>query len=62
MKLTSKSFENNGTIPETFAFAKKDPVNHFAPSGNKKPAFVMERPRREKSFALVCHDSDMPSV
>jgi hypothetical protein len=31
MKLTSKSFENNGTITETFAFAKKDPVNHFAP-------------------------------
>ena len=26
MKLSTKSFESNGTIPETFAFAKQDPT------------------------------------
>ena len=62
MKLTSKSFENNGTIPEAFAFAKKDPVNHFALSGNKNPHLSWsDVPDGAKSFVLVCHDPDVPS-
>ena len=62
MKLTTRSFQNDGTIPASFAFAQKDPVNHFALSENKNPHLSWtDIPEGTKSFVLVCHDPDVPS-
>lgn len=63
MKLTSASFQNNGAIPGECAFCVIDPVNHIAMSKNRNPQLAWsEVPAGTKSFALICHDYDVPSV
>jgi Raf kinase inhibitor-like YbhB/YbcL family protein len=62
MKLSSSSFQNNGAIPGEFAFGVIDPVNHLALSKNRNPHLAWsEVPGGVKSFALICHDFDVPS-
>ncbi|NBR30540.1 MAG: phospholipid-binding protein, partial [Betaproteobacteria bacterium] len=63
MKLTSTSFANNGAIPGDCAFCVIDPVNKITMSKNRNPQLAWSgAPAGTKSFALICHDYDVPSV
>src|SRR5580765_3717995 len=62
MQLTSSSFEDGAAIPGEFAFAVTDRMKHVALSANRNPQLAWaEVPEGTKSFALVCHDPDVPS-
>ncbi|MDB6141066.1 MAG: phosphatidylethanolamine-binding family protein [Pseudomonas sp.] len=62
MKLTSSSFQEAGVIPGEFAFAVVAPVGHVALSSNRNPDLSWQDvPAGTKSFALICHDPDVPS-
>jgi Raf kinase inhibitor-like YbhB/YbcL family protein len=63
MKLTSLSFVDEGVIPEEFAFGKIDAQHHVTLSENLNPQFSWDDvPAGTQSFALICHDPDVPSV
>jgi Raf kinase inhibitor-like YbhB/YbcL family protein len=58
----SSSFREGETIPGEFCFAVVDPVNHVSSSENRNPQLAWsEVPEGTKSFALICHDPDVPS-
>jgi Raf kinase inhibitor-like YbhB/YbcL family protein len=62
MQLTSKSFSDGASIPGEFAFAVIDPVNHIALSTDRNPQLAWNNvPEGTKSFALICHDPDVPN-
>ncbi|ARP96581.1 YbhB/YbcL family Raf kinase inhibitor-like protein [Bordetella genomosp. 13] len=62
MKLSSLSFADNETIPERYAFGRVDPKSHVALADNCNPQFSWDDvPDGTKSFALICHDLDVPS-
>jgi len=62
MKFASSSFKNNAVIPGEFAFAVPDAKSHVALSQNRNPAFSWSgAPAGTRSFALICHDFDVPS-
>ena len=62
MQLTSKSFSDGAPIPGEFAFAVIDPVNHIALSTDRNPELAWSNiPEGTKSFALICHDPDVPT-
>ena len=62
MQLTSKSFSDGAPIPGEFAFAVIDPVNHIALSTDRNPQLAWSNaPEGTKSFALICHDPDVPN-
>lgn len=62
MKLTSSSFQNSGRIPAEFAFCAPDPKTHVTLSKNRNPDLAWsDVPAGTKSFALICHDYDVPS-
>jgi Raf kinase inhibitor-like YbhB/YbcL family protein len=62
MKLASLSFSDNESIPERYAFARIDPQSHVALADNFNPQFSWDDvPDGTQSFALVCHDPDVPS-
>lgn len=62
MKLISHSFANGGRIPGEFAFAVPDPVQRIRLSSNRNPHLAWDEvPAGTKSFALICHDHDVPS-
>lgn len=62
MELTTNSFEAGGPIPARFAFAKPDPEGHVTFSDNVSPALEWrDVPEGTRSFALICHDYDVPS-
>ena len=62
MRLMSSSFREGEAIPGEFCFAVVDPVNHVALSKNRNPQLAWsEVPEGTKSFALICHDPDVPS-
>ena len=63
MELRSDSFADRHPIPESFAFGKMDPDTHVALSDNKSPHLAWsDVPDGTRSFALICHDPDVPSV
>jgi len=63
MRISTSSFEDGGVIPSRYAFAKADPDTHVVFSENANPALSWEDvPDETKSFALICHDPDVPSV
>ncbi|MDR1848745.1 MAG: YbhB/YbcL family Raf kinase inhibitor-like protein [Zoogloeaceae bacterium] len=63
MKLVSQSFADGARIPGEFAFAVPDPKSHVALSSNRNPHLAWsDAPPNVKSFALICHDPDAPSV
>ena len=63
MKLQSQSFADQGPIPESLAFGKMDPETHVTFSDNRSPHLAWEDvPEGTRSFALICHDPDVPSV
>src|SRR5690606_36430321 len=62
MKLSSLSFSDSEAIPERYAFGKIDPQSHVALADNCNPQFAWDDvPEGTRSFALICHDPDVPS-
>src|SRR5512139_4301599 len=62
MKLATTAFADGGAIPPEFAFGRIDPATHVALSQNLNPDFAWSgAPAGTRSFALVCHDPDVPS-
>jgi hypothetical protein len=63
MQLTSTSFAEGHEVPSEFAFAATDPTAHVALSGNRNPHLAWDDvPKGTRSFALICHDPDVPSL
>lgn len=63
MRLKSSSFGDGGHIPSEFAFAKIDPVDHIALSGNKSPHLAWDEvPEGTQSFVILCSDPDVPTM
>lgn len=62
MKLTSTSFAEGQRIPGEFSFCIVDPAHHVCLGKNLNPQLAWsEAPSGTKSFALICHDPDVPS-
>jgi hypothetical protein len=62
MKIHSDSFGNGARIPERFAAGKLDGAGvGFSDNVNPHLAWS-DIPAGTKSFALICHDPDVPSV
>ncbi len=62
MKLTSASFQDKAKIPAEFAFGAPDPKTHVTLSKNRNPELSWsDVPAGTKSFAVICHDYDVPS-
>lgn len=62
MKITINSWANGAPIPEKFAFGKIPQQGRFALSSNVNPAIEWtDAPTGTKSFAIICHDPDVPS-
>jgi Raf kinase inhibitor-like YbhB/YbcL family protein len=62
MELRTTAFTDNGPIPGEFAFAVIDPAAHVRLSANRNPDFRWSGvPAGTQSFALLCHDPDVPS-
>ena len=62
MKLASSSFADGGAIPGEFAFCAADAKTHVTLSKNLNPQLAWSgAPMGTKSFAIVCHDPDVPS-
>ena len=63
MKLTIPSFPNGGTIPQEYALGIPDPENHVRFGPNRNPHLRWDdAPPGTRSFAIVCHDPDVPTV
>lgn len=62
MKLTSTSWTDGARIPARHAAGKPDPATTVTFSDNVSPQFAWSGvPPGTKSFALICHDPDVPS-
>jgi Raf kinase inhibitor-like YbhB/YbcL family protein len=62
MKISSQSFQNHAVIPGAFAFAIQDTKTHITLSSNQNPHLAWsDFPQETQSFALICHDPDVPS-
>jgi Raf kinase inhibitor-like YbhB/YbcL family protein len=62
MKLSSTSFVDGGAIPAEYAFCAPDPKAHATLSKNRSPHLAWSgAPAGTRSFAIVCHDPDVPS-
>ena len=62
MKLASSSFDDGAAIPAQYAFCAPDPKSHVTLSKNQNPHLAWSGvPMGTKSFAIVCHDPDVPS-
>jgi len=62
MNLKSDSFADGATIPEECCFAVIDPRSHVQLSTNRNPGLQWSGvPETTESFALICHDPDVPS-
>ncbi len=63
MKLLSSSFISGAPIPPEFAFARPDAATRMTLSTNRSPALAWsEVPEGTKSFVLLCHDPEVPTV
>lgn len=62
MKLTSQSFSDGAPIPGEFAFCIPASEGHVCLGGNRNPHLAWTGvPEGTRSFALICHDPDVPS-
>lgn len=63
MRLTTTSFEDGGAIPARYALAEPAAEGHVALADNLNPELAWsDPPAGTRSFALICHDNDVPSV
>lgn len=63
MYLQSDSFQNNQQIPGEFAFGVPATEGHVTLSDNRSPHLSWTgAPEGTRSFAILCHDPDVPSV
>ncbi|MFV8750157.1 YbhB/YbcL family Raf kinase inhibitor-like protein [Nannocystaceae bacterium ST9] len=63
MELRSESFRSHGPIPGEFAFCVVAEVGHVALAPNRNPHLAWsDAPAGSKSFVVICHDPDVPSV
>ncbi len=63
MQLHSNTLADGAPVPQRAAFGKPDPDSHVTLSDNRSPHLAWsEVPRGTRSFAVVCHDPDVPSV
>ncbi len=62
MKITIESWANGAPIPPKFAFGNIPTEGRFETSDNVNPAISWnDAPEGTKSFAIICHDPDVPS-
>jgi Raf kinase inhibitor-like YbhB/YbcL family protein len=62
MNVSSASFRDGGAIPPEFAFCAPDARTHATLSKNENPQLSWGgAPTGTKSFAIICHDPDVPS-
>ncbi|MEX0583844.1 MAG: YbhB/YbcL family Raf kinase inhibitor-like protein, partial [Sneathiella sp.] len=62
LKVKIDGWENGGPIPGKFAFGVPAAEGHVALSENRSPAISWsDAPEDTKSFAIICHDPDVPS-
>lgn len=62
MKLTSSSFADGQRIPGDFSFCTPDPAHRVCLGKNLNPQLAWsDVPAGTRSFALICHDPDVPS-
>lgn len=62
MQLRSDSFPNDGPIPGEFAFCVPGEDTPVAMAPNRNPQLMWGgAPEDTRSFALICHDPDVPS-
>ena len=62
MKLTSTSFADGQKIPGELSFCIPDPAHHVCLGKNLNPQLAWsDAPAGTLSFALICHDPDVPS-
>jgi Raf kinase inhibitor-like YbhB/YbcL family protein len=62
MKIWSNTFQDGASIPSQCAFCVIDAADHVRMSDNKNPHLAWsDAPDDTKSFALICHDPDVPS-
>jgi Raf kinase inhibitor-like YbhB/YbcL family protein len=62
MKLSTTAFVDAGAIPSDYAFCMPDPKTHVTLSTNLNPDLAWaDAPTGTESFALLCHDPDVPS-
>ena len=62
MQVRSESFPNDGPIPGEFAFCVPAETGHVALAPNRNPQLRWtDAPAGTKSYALICHDPDVPS-
>ncbi len=62
MKITSRSFADNGSIPAEFAFCAPDVKTHCVLGANRNPELAWsDVPANTQSFVLICHDRDVPT-
>jgi Raf kinase inhibitor-like YbhB/YbcL family protein len=63
VKLTSDSFADGARIPEQFALGVPHPETHVTFGSNRNPHLRWsDAPAGTRSFALICHDVDVPTV
>lgn len=62
MQLTSTSFADGQRIAGEFSFCIADPAHHVCLGKNHNPQLTWQDfPSGTRSFALICHDPDVPS-
>lgn len=63
MKVVSKSFADNATIPDEFAFGVPAAQDHMELGKNRSPHLKWSNaPAGTKSFVVLCVDVDVPTV
>ena len=61
--VTIDGWENGVAIPERFAFCQPAQEGHVTLGANRSPGIAWsEAPAGTASFAIICHDPDVPSV
>ena len=62
LTVTIDAWPNGGPIPEEYAFCVPADVGHITMGRNRNPALRWSgAPAGTRSYALICHDPDVPS-